>query len=486
MTAPDPSILAALDSGAMDPAGATPLTALDSLLDPSADLPETGWCRLASGVGYVAVRTAMRGVSAEMVDWWFGWHADDPLRYRIWYPSAHFSISMRPGNRSAAKPFWGDVHFPVEDVGLGEQTIRIAFQPPSRLGFTTDALDRPTVGTIVCGFAGDPKRMAQATVMAHVFLRSDEGLVLRSRFWLGAALRPEAPAPVAAVASWLLNRAVVRRRVIPGRLPYTLARHCAIEYAHLAGFLPELYAHRYRVRQTPGRENGDHQERSVSVTEQNAHTGRPGDRKIDAPVVVEVAAGQERRGGHRVVNGWSERSISVAQQNRNRVCRAVGNGDVYNPVPVEVADRKRRRIRTRRQRGERREGSVVVAQQNSYGSGVIVGHREVRLAIPVKVAGYHGIRARARAAKGGQLEVRYIGYDEPAEWFDAHDATQLQWIKPHPTFPIGAAVEVEWQGKWYPAKVLKVDGGVHFIHYIEDDSSWDEWVSSKRIRAPRE
>ncbi len=91
--------------------------------------------------------------------------------------------------------------------------------------------------------------------------------------------------------------------------------------------------------------------------------------------------------------------------------------------------------------------------------------------------------ARVVAVKAGQVEVKYIGYDEPGEWFDTDDATQLQWIKPQSTYSVGAAVEVKWQGDWYPAKVLKVDGAVYFIHYRDDDSSWDEWVSSKRIRA---
>ena len=246
LTPPDPSTLAAIDAGPITPAGATALGDLDTLLDPAAKLIETGWCRLPDGVGYVAVRTPMPGVSAEMVDWWFDWHPRDALRYRIWCPPAHESTSFQPAAEPGAKPFWGTVHYPVEDVGVGMQTLRIAFQPPSRLGFSSDGLDDPRVGTIVGGFAGDPKRRTRAVLMVHVFLRDGDGLVLRSRFWLGAVLRPDAPAPIAAVAAKLLNRPAVRRRVIPARLPYTLARHCAIEYAHLAGLLPELHA-RYAI-----------------------------------------------------------------------------------------------------------------------------------------------------------------------------------------------------------------------------------------------
>lgn len=51
-------------------------------------------------------------------------------------------------------------------------------------------------------------------------------------------------------------------------------------------------------------------------------------------------------------------------------------------------------------------------------------------------------------------------------------------------FPAGSLVEVEWQGIWYDARVLEVDGNRYYITYIGYDSSWDEWVDSKRIRPP--
>jgi hypothetical protein len=34
----------------------------------------------------------------------------------------------------------------------------------------------------------------------------------------------------------------VRRRTLPRALPRQLARHCAVEYAHLGSILPELHA----------------------------------------------------------------------------------------------------------------------------------------------------------------------------------------------------------------------------------------------------
>jgi phloretin hydrolase len=247
LSPPDPAVLAAVQRGPIDPRDALRLTDVDRLLDPAPLAAETGWCTLPDGVGYVAVRTAMPGVSAEMVDWWFDWHPRDPDRYRVWHPLAHRDNSLdqpraAPGRDAARKAHWGAVHHPVEDVGLGVVHARIAFARPSRLGFSGDALDDRRVGTIVCGFAGDDRRRVRHTPMIHVFLAAPDGLTLRSRFWLGAALRPYLPEPLAGFGEWALNRPAIRHRALPAGTPRALARHCAEEFANLAALLPELHA----------------------------------------------------------------------------------------------------------------------------------------------------------------------------------------------------------------------------------------------------
>ena len=235
----DPALLIAIGSGPMDPADAVALSDLDRLLDPAPLAVETGWCTLPDGVGYVAVRTEMPGVSAEMVDWWFDWHPRNPDRYRIWHPPGHRANSLEQPATPGGKPHWGAVHHPVEDVGVGMLRARIEFRRPSEVGFSTDALDLPQVGTVVAGFAGDDARRAQSTVMVHVFLNERSGLVLRSHFWLGAAIRPYGA--LGAAGQLLLNNRLARRVLLPSGLPPALARHCCEEYANLAGLLPELY-----------------------------------------------------------------------------------------------------------------------------------------------------------------------------------------------------------------------------------------------------
>lgn len=107
------------------------------------------------------------------------------------------------------------------------------------MGISTDALDRRDVATMVCGYAGNDRRRVRHTPMFHVFLREGDGVVLRSRFWLGAALRPFGA--LGAPSEHLLNNRVVRAMALPARLPRALAVHCAEEYANLGTLLPELY-----------------------------------------------------------------------------------------------------------------------------------------------------------------------------------------------------------------------------------------------------
>lgn len=230
--------------GEIDPQLALAESDLDRLLDPAPLSAERGWCWLPGGVGYVAMRVEMPGVTGETVDWWFDWHPDDPARYRMWHPEAHADISIERPPVPGEKRYWGTVHHPVEDVGFGMTHVRIEFVPPEELGFAAGALERPGVAAIVCGFAGDDDKRVRHTRMVHVWLDDPEigGTVLRSRFWIGSVIRPYLPSVLAGPAAAIANRRFARRLAIPRRAPAGLARHCHEEYSNLAGFLPELYA----------------------------------------------------------------------------------------------------------------------------------------------------------------------------------------------------------------------------------------------------
>lgn len=92
--------------------------------------------RLPGGVGYVAVRTPMSGVAAEMIDWWFDWHPRDPQRYRIWYPAAHSQPPSSPQLSATSNRSGEPSITPVED--LGSETRRSGSASGDRLTSASD------------------------------------------------------------------------------------------------------------------------------------------------------------------------------------------------------------------------------------------------------------------------------------------------------------------------------------------------------------
>lgn len=237
------AVSAAIDAGPIDPADALSVDDIDRLLDPAPLPAEIGWCWMPDGTGYVAMRTQLPPGPHAMAEWWFEWHPHEDIRYRIWHPKAHVSNRIDPPKRPLERPYWDVTHHPVEDVGTGVEHLRIDFKRPAEIGFSSGALERPGVAGIVGGFVGDDRKRAFHTRMVHVFLDDPEtgGYALRSRFWIGSILRPYGPPALTKPIGMLINRKLVRDRVIPRVAPSGLARHCAEEYTNLAAILPELY-----------------------------------------------------------------------------------------------------------------------------------------------------------------------------------------------------------------------------------------------------
>lgn len=46
--------------------------------------------------------------------------------------------------------------------------------------------------------------------------------------------------------------------------------------------------------------------------------------------------------------------------------------------------------------------------------------------------------------------------------------------------------EVEWNGAWYPAEILRKEGNRYLIHYHGWGGEWDEWIGSNRLRKRRQ
>ncbi len=101
------------------------------------------------------------------------------------------------------------------------------------------------------------------------------------------------------------------------------------------------------------------------------------------------------------------------------------------------------------------------------------------------------VRARGRygrvVAVGGddatEYSVQFYNYTDKVVKKYAQADLVASTRKPHrPVARVKPDCKVQWRGRWYDAKVLRAEEGRWFIHYIDDDDSWDEWVGKDRIR----
>ena len=241
MSPPDPALLATIERGPVDPSQTLPLAEIDRLLDPAPLPVETGWCFRSDRVGYVAVRTPMPAVSAEMVEWWFDWHAHDPDRYRLWHPLAHIGNSIEPPPVPGGEGPLGRRPPP----GRGRRHRR--GPRPHRLraadrGRVLDRRSRTPGG-------GDDRLRLRRRRSAPAAALGDG-----TRLPGGARRRCAAQSLLARGGDTSLSAGADRSAgcagaeqprgppLLPARgLPRGLAAHCAEEYTNLAALLPELY-----------------------------------------------------------------------------------------------------------------------------------------------------------------------------------------------------------------------------------------------------
>jgi hypothetical protein len=224
---------------------AFPLEEANRLLEPGDQDLENGWTRLANGQTFVAVRTPMPGVSAAMIDWWFGWHGVETQRYKLWHPRAHMGVRMKnpradTGGITDRERYVGNVSYVVEYLGAQVYNLAIAFRDPGAY-LDTSRFQSAQVGTAVCARTGLASRPLDAGHLIHLIQEDDEGCHMRSRFWLGdvSARFLGAANPV---NRYILGSRFVARAAVEQQVGRDLTVHCASEMAHQASFLPALYA----------------------------------------------------------------------------------------------------------------------------------------------------------------------------------------------------------------------------------------------------
>jgi len=206
---------------------------------------ENGYRRNNDGSTYVAVLTKMPKVTLEMIDWWFWWHAAESVRYQIWYPEMHYDIeadfgtSYNDDSKSYRERLQLSTHYVTEDIGLGKENIVIDFKSPSEFGFDTDLIDAKKQ-SIICARVGSQKTGIWGVEMCHFVRVTNEGVEMRSRFWMGYKVQRMNKFG-ARILNTILNQSFIKRTLIPKNIGHNMFHHCSQEYHNLAKLLPDLY-----------------------------------------------------------------------------------------------------------------------------------------------------------------------------------------------------------------------------------------------------
>ncbi|MEW6525508.1 MAG: phloretin hydrolase [Spirochaetota bacterium] len=241
-----PEIIQKLEKGPLDSNHALRFEDINRLLEPGYLNDEIGYCIMPDGSGFASMLTIMPGVTGTMLDWWFVWHPQEPLRYKIWYPGAHISNSVNNSKRLNDKSLplhernFHITHYPVENIGKGVEKLSITFVPPEEFGFDVSRFSASSIETVICGVVGYPGLNVQHTYIVHCARKINSGIELRSRFWLGYHIRFNTLSPKS-IINRIANTSIVKKCIISQKIAKNMAYHCAQEYHNLAHLLPELY-----------------------------------------------------------------------------------------------------------------------------------------------------------------------------------------------------------------------------------------------------
>jgi hypothetical protein len=218
---------------------------LNTLLDAGHHKVENGYCLLADGTAYVASRTPFPGATGEMLSWFFWWYMGESQRYSLWYPYNRISAKAaepaaltRPGLAHEQRYMGNTVHV-TEYVGPKRVKVKTHFVQPSAWGLDTNRFVRAGIVAQICGEiilggvrVGRMLRLARET---------NDGIELRTRFWLGDRITIGSPLGSVNVAP-ALRALGLKRTLINSTTAHEQLFNDQVGMTHLAGFLPQLYA----------------------------------------------------------------------------------------------------------------------------------------------------------------------------------------------------------------------------------------------------
>lgn len=208
----------------------TPFECKNDILSDDGLQREVGYTKMNDGTYLVSMVCPMPDITAEMIEWWFWWHAQDSLRYKVWYPGEHAGVRYHKKDKAyfqqpTVPAFVPNTHYPVERIGGMKMPLRIDFVTPEEFGFSPKAMENNNIPKIVCGHVGAFNNLVKHTEMAHIFIQTEKGLFMVSRFWLGKTMK----------------NPLLRKLIITEDMARGMAEHCCVEYRNLCEILPVLY-----------------------------------------------------------------------------------------------------------------------------------------------------------------------------------------------------------------------------------------------------
>lgn len=191
---------------------------------------EMGFQKLSDGNYLVSMTCPMEGITPEMISWWFWWHPQKSERYKAWFPGEHYGVSFAKKdkayfNQDKLPSFRENSQFPIERIGKIIMPLRIDFKTPESFGFSKKLMEENSIPLIVCGDVSAVGGLVSHTKMAHIFKKTENGLLLISRFWIGETLK----------------NPVLRKVILNDDTAKGMAEHCYVEYRNLVEVLKALY-----------------------------------------------------------------------------------------------------------------------------------------------------------------------------------------------------------------------------------------------------
>ncbi len=203
---------------------------------------ENGFCLTVNGAMHVTTVIDFPDATPMMFDWWFGWHSDEPQRYKLWHPEAHVHaewLKKPPLGATGRDAYIGRVSIVDEYLGSTLGRYAIQFQPPEKFGLDAAELKSKNQATAICARIGFGDFPIDAGYLIHYVRRTASGSRMYCRFWLGGPY-------VAARRGGSIGRVAARLAALVARPSEADARalfvHCNEEMPHLATFLPQIFA----------------------------------------------------------------------------------------------------------------------------------------------------------------------------------------------------------------------------------------------------